>query len=227
MERHSIEAELRTKTGKGVARKIRRNGLIPGVVYGRGNEPRSIKVDPLDIEKLLHSNAIFDLTFVGEDGEEDESTVIIKDYQKDVIKEDLLHVDFQFISMDEKITVSVPMKLEGEAEGVRDGGVLQQLLRQIEIDALPAEIPEEITLDISELEVGESLSVSDLELPESVDLVTDKDEVIVTVVTPTELVEEEEEEEEEEEFLEPEVIGEEEEEEEELEEGEEEPEPGE
>ena len=225
MERHSIEAELRTETGKGAARKIRRDGLIPGVVYGRGNEPRSIKVDPLDIEKLLHSNAIFDLTFVGEDGEEDESTVIIKDYQKDVIKEDLLHVDFQFISMDEKITVSVPMKLEGEAEGVRDGGVLQQLLRQIEIDALPAEIPEEITLDISELEVGESLSVSDLELPESVDLVTDKDEVIVTVVTPTELVEEEEEEEEEEEFLEPEVIGEEEEEEEELEEGEEEPEP--
>ncbi|MFP4198458.1 MAG: 50S ribosomal protein L25/general stress protein Ctc [Halanaerobium sp.] len=222
MERHSIEAELRTETGKGVARKIRRNGLIPGVVYGRGNEPRSIKVDPLDIEKLLQSNAIFDLTFVGEDGEGDEAVVIIKDYQKDVIKQNLLHVDFQFISMDEKITVSVPMHLEGEAAGVRDGGVLQQLLREIEIDALPAEIPEEITIDISELEVGESLSVADLELPEGIDLVTDSDEVIVTVVTPTELIEEEVEEEEEE-FLEPEVIGEEEEEEAEGEEAEEEP----
>jgi len=224
MERHSIEAELRTETGKGAARKIRRNGLIPGVVYGRGNEPRSIKVDPQDIEKLLHSNAIFDLTFVGEDGEE--STVIIKDYQKDVIKQDLLHVDFQFISMDEKITVSVPMHLEGEAVGVRDGGVLQQLLREIEIDTLPAEIPEEITIDISELDVGESLSVADLELPEGIDLITDSDEVIVTVVTPTELVEEDEETEEEEEFLEPEVIGEEDEEEgEEAEEGADEPEP--
>ena len=224
MERHSIEAELRTKTGKGAARQIRRNGLIPGVVYGRGNDPRSIKVDPLDIEKLLQSNAIFDLTFVGEDGEE--STVIIKDYQKDVIKQDLLHVDFQFISMDEKITVSVPMHLEGEAVGVRDGGVLQQLLREIEIDTLPAEIPEEITIDISELDVGESLSVADLELPEGIDLITDSDEVIVTVVTPTELVEEDEETEEEEEFLEPEVIGEEDEEEgEEAEEGEEEPKP--
>jgi large subunit ribosomal protein L25 len=223
MERHSIEAELRTETGKGVARKIRRNGLIPGVVYGRGNDPRSIKVDPLDIEKLLHSNAIFDLTFVREDGEgEDESTVIIKDYQKDVIKGNLLHVDFQFISMDEKITVSVPMHLEGDAVGVRDGGVLQQLLREIEIDALPAEIPEEITIDISELEVGESLSVVDLELPEGIDLVTDSDEVIVTVVTPTELVEEEVEEEEEE-FLEPEVIGEEDEEEDEEADEEEEP----
>ncbi|CCU80288.1 LSU ribosomal protein L25p [Halanaerobium saccharolyticum subsp. saccharolyticum DSM 6643] len=222
MERHSIEAELRTETGKGAARRIRRSGLIPGVVYGRGNEPRSIKVDPLDIEKLLQSNAIFDLTFVGEDGEE--STVIIKDYQKDVIKQNLLHVDFQFISMDEKITVSVPMRLEGEAVGVHDGGVLQQLLREIDIDVLPSEIPEEITIDISELEVGESLSVADLELPETIDLVTDSDEVIVTVVTPTELVEEDEEEEEEE-FLEPEVIGEEDEEEGEETEGEDEPEP--
>jgi large subunit ribosomal protein L25 len=222
MERHSIEAELRTETGKGAARRIRRSGLIPGVVYGRGNEPRSIKVDPLDIEKLLQSNAIFDLTFVGEDGEE--STVIIKDYQKDVIKQNLLHVDFQFISMDEKITVSVPMRLEGEAVGVHDGGVLQHLLREIDIDVLPSEIPEEITIDISELEVGESLSVADLELSEAIDLVTDSDEVIVTVVTPTELVEEDEEEEEEE-FLEPEVIGEEDEEEGEETEGEDEPEP--
>lgn len=220
MERHSIEAELRTETGKGAARRIRRSGLIPGVVYGRGNEPRSIKIDPQDIEKLLLSNAIFDLTFVGEDGEE--STVIIKDYQKDVIKQNLLHVDFQFISMDEKITVSVPMNLEGEAVGVRDGGVLQQLLREIDIDVLPSEIPEEITIDISELEVGESLSVADLELPESIDLVTDSDEVIVTVVTPTELVEEDEEEEEDE-FLEPEVIGEEDEEEGEEAEEDEEP----
>jgi len=222
MERHSIEAELRTETGKGAARRIRRSGLIPGVVYGRGNEPRSIKVDPQDIEKLLLSNAIFDLTFVGEDGEE--STVIIKDYQKDVIKQNLLHVDFQFISMDEKITISVPMKLEGEAVGVRDGGVLQQLLREIDIDVLPSEIPEEITIDISELDVGESLSVADLELAESIDLVTDSDEVIVTVVTPTELAEEDEEEEEDE-FLEPEVIGEEEEEGEEEEQGEDEPKP--
>lgn len=218
MERHSIEAELRTETGKGAARTIRRDGLIPGVVYGRGNDPRSIKVDPLDIEKLLHSNAIFDLTFVGEDGGEDEATVIIKDYQKDVIKQNLLHVDFQFISMDEKITVSVPMRLEGDALGVRNGGVLQHLLREIEIDALPAEIPEEITIDISELEVGESLSVADLELSEGLDLVTESDEVIVTVVTPTELVEEEEETEAEDEFLEPEVIGEDDEEEEEVEE---------
>jgi large subunit ribosomal protein L25 len=208
MERHSIEVETRTETGKGAARKIRRNGQIPGVVYGRGNEPKSIKVNPQDIEKILFSNAIIDLSFAEEDS--GETTVIIKDFQRDVIKRNLLHVDFQFISMDEKITVSVPLNLEGTAAGVHEGGVLQQLIRNIEIDALPAEIPSEITLDISELEMGDSLAVSDLELPEGIDLVTDIDEVIVTVVTPTELIEEEEEEEEEE-FLEPEVIGEEEE----------------
>jgi len=206
MERHAIEVELRAETGKGAARRIRKDGQIPGVVYGRGNEPRSIKLDPLDIEKLLYSNAVIDLSFDGEDGEA--STVIIKDFQRDVIKKNLLHVDFQFISMDEKITVSVTLSLEGTAAGVHEGGVLQQLLRNIEIDALPAEIPSEITLDISELGMGDSLSVSDLELPEDIDLVTDSDEVIVTVVTPTELAEEDEEEEEEE-FLEPEVIGEE------------------
>ncbi len=205
MERHSIEVKTRTETGKGAARRIRRNGQIPGVVYGRGNEPKSIKVNPQDIEKILFSNAVIDLSIAEEDNEE--TTVIIKDFQRDVIKKNLLHVDFQFISMDEKITVSVPLSLEGTAAGVHEGGVLQQLIRNIEIDALPAEIPSEITLDISELEMGNSLSVSDLELPEGIDLVTDLDEVIVTVVTPTELIEEEEEEEEE--FLEPEVIGEE------------------
>ena len=218
MERHSIKVETRTKTGKGVARKIRKNGQIPGVVYGRGNEPKSIKVNPQDIEDILFSNAIIDLSFADEDS--GEKTVIIKDFQRDVIKKNLLHVDFQFISMDEKITVSVSLSLEGTAAGVHEGGVLQQLIRNIEINALPAEIPSEITLDISELEMGDSLAVSDLELPDGIDLVTDADEVIVTVVTPTELIEEEEEEEEEE-FLEPEVIGEEEEEEEGEEESEE------
>ncbi|MCC3144418.1 50S ribosomal protein L25 [Halanaerobium sp. Z-7514] len=210
MERHSIEVELRTESGKGVARKIRRDGKIPGVVYGRGKEAKSIKLDPSDIEKLLFSNAIIDLTIAEDDGEE--STVIIKDFQKSVIKRELLHVDFQYISMDEKITVSVPLHLEGTAAGVHDGGVLQQLLRNVDIDALPAEIPSEVTIDISELGIGDSLSAADLDLPEGIDLITDSDEVIVTVVTPTELSEEDEEEEEEE-FLEPEVIGEEDEEE--------------
>ncbi len=214
MERHSIKADVRNETGKGVARKIRREGLIPGVVYGQGKEPKSIKLDPGKIEKLLQSNAILDLTVVGD--ESDEATVIIKDYQKDVIKGHLLHVDFQFISMDEKITVSVPLNLEGVAKGVHDGGVLQQLLRDVDILALPAEIPSDIKLDISELEMASSLSVADLEVSEGIEIVTDSDEVIVTVVPPTEIIEEEEEEEEE--FLEPEVIGEEDEEGEELEE---------
>ncbi len=208
MERHSIEADIRTETGKGAARRLRREGRIPGVVYGREKKPESIAIDPGLISKLMHSNSIFDLTLKGD--EEKEEVVIIKDYQKDVIKGTLTHVDFQFISMDEKISVSVPLRLLGTAAGVHEGGVLQQLMREVDIEALPTNIPSEIELDISELEMANSLSVADLETPEGVEITTDSNEVIVTVVPPTEEITEEEEEDIfADEFEEPEVIGEE------------------
>jgi large subunit ribosomal protein L25 len=146
----------------------------------------------------------------------------IKDFQKDVIKDKLIHVDFQQISMDETISITVPIKLIGDAPGVREGGVLQQLMREVDIEVLPINIPHEIELDISELTLSDSLEVGGLEVPEEVKLINSLEDVIVTVVAPSEEIEEEEEEELEEEFIEPEVIGEEDEEGEEGEEGEEE-----
>ncbi|MGM0445033.1 MAG: 50S ribosomal protein L25/general stress protein Ctc [Bacillota bacterium] len=214
MHRYSIEVEKRDETGKGVARRLRRNGLIPGVVYGKHREAQALTVNPLDLRGKIHSNAIIDLTIDGE-----QETVMIKDFQKDVIKDELIHVDFQQISMDETISITVPIKLVGEAPGVREGGVLQQLMREVDIEVLPTNIPDEIELDISELTLSDSLEVGDLEVPEEVTLVNSLEDVIVTVVAPSEEIEEEEEEELEEEFIEPEVIGEEEE--EEGEEGEE------
>lgn len=207
MERHSLKVKAREETGKGVARKLRREGLLPGVVYGRKRQPQPLIVNPEELQNKVSGNVIFDLDITG-DGEGSE-TVMIKDIQRDPIKGNLIHIDFQHISMDEKISVSVLLNLQGDAEGIREGGVLQQLLREVEVECLPANIPEELTLDISELTIGNSLLVSDLEVPDDVEVLTPLDEVIVTIVTPTELVEEEEEEEEEE-FLEPEVIGEEE-----------------
>jgi len=215
MHRYSIEVEKREKTGKGVARELRRQGLIPGVVYGRNREPQALTVDPNDLKGKLYSNAIIDLDIDGE-----EETVMIKDFQKDVIKEDIIHVDFQHISMDETISITVPIKLVGDAPGVREGGVLQQLMREVDIEVLPTNIPDEIELDIDELTLSDSLEVGDLDVPEEVNVLNSPDDVIVTVVAPSEEIEEEEEEELEEEFIEPEVIGEEEE--EEGEEGEEE-----
>lgn len=224
MERLNIKVEAREETGKGAVRRLRREGKIPGIIYGRGREPLPLSVDPLDVSKKVNSNVIVDLIIEGEEVQEEE-VAMIKDYQKDVIKGNLLHVDFLKISMDEKIEVSVPVNIVGTAIGVKEGGVMQQLMREVDIEALPDDIPDEIDLDISELDVGDSLQVDDLDVKESVEILNSPEDVIITIVTPSEEIEEEIEEELEEEFVEPEVIGEETEEEEveEEETGEEEP----
>lgn len=201
MERYGLKAEIREETGKGIARQLRRGGLLPAVVYGRNREPQPLIINPEELKHRMGGNAIFDLELEG-----DKETVMIKDTQKDPITGALLHIDFLHITMDEKITVSIPINLTGDAYGVQEGGVLQQLLREISIECLPLDIPEEVTLDISALDLGDSLLVSDIEIPEDIEIVTPLEEVIVTIVAPTEIVEEEEEEEEE--FMEPEVIGE-------------------
>ena len=222
MERFQLEAEAREKTGKSIARKLRREGKIPGVVYGRERNPQPLIVDPLKLKGKLDANAIVDLT-IKDDGEKSTETVMIKDYQKHVIKNELLHVDFHHISMDETITVTIPIETVGKAYGVQEGGVLQQLMREVEIECLPTDIPDKFELDITELDVGDSLQVSDLEVGDEIDLVSALDDVIVTVVTPSEEITEEVEEELlDVEGLEPEVIGEETEEVEEELEGEEE-----
>ena len=215
MKRFELEVEAREKTGKGAARKLRKDGLIPGVVYGKKIDSTPLIVDPTELQNKINQNVIIDLKIKDKDDAQEE-IVLIKDYQKDVIKDKIIHVDFQQISMDEKINVSVPLRLTGSSPGVDEGGVLQQLLKEIEIEALPDDVPGNIELDISELDVGDSLQVDDLEVEENIDIVESLEEVIVTVVTPTE--EPEEEIELEEEFVEPEVIGAED---EEIEEGEE------
>mgnify|MGYP000288226014 CR=1 FL=1 len=223
MERFQLEAEARKKTGKGVARKIRREGKIPGVVYGRERSPQPLIVDPLKLKGKLDANAIVDLTIKSSESEDTTETVMIKDYQRHVIKNELLHVDFHHISMDETITVTIPIETVGKAYGVQEGGVLQQLMREVEIECLPTDIPESFELDITDLDVGDSLQVSDLNVGEKIELVSSLEDVIVTVVTPSEEITEEVEEELlDVEGLEPEVIGEETEEVEEELEGEEE-----
>lgn len=205
MGKYNLKVEKREATGKGVARKLRASGLVPGVVYGKNIESQSIIIDPQDLLNKLSGNAIFDLdiTGVGKD------TVMVKEVQKDPITGVIKHIDFLHISMDEKITVSVSIVLLGDAPGIKEGGVLQQMLREIEVECLPLDIPENIEVDISGLEIGNSVSVSEIEVGDNFEIITPLDEVIVTVILPTEIVEDEVEEGEEEEFVEPEVIGEE------------------
>lgn len=202
MEKVRLAVQPREKTGKGVARKLRQKGLVPAVLYGKGKEPQALVVDPQEVRNYLAGNTIFDLEIEGLGKE----TALIKEVQRDAISGDIKHIDFLHITLDEKVTVTVPVTLVGDAPGAREGGVVQQLLWELEVECLPLEIPETIEIDISNLGIGESLSVSEVSAPGGTDILTSGEEVIVTIVQPTATVEETDAEEK---VTEPEVIGEE------------------
>ncbi|MCK8817030.1 50S ribosomal protein L25 [Natroniella sulfidigena] len=203
MERLELNAEVREETGKGTARRLRREGLIPGVLYGRERQPVNLKLNAKKVDKLIGGNVILDLEL------DDDTTqpVMVKEVQRDVIKGDLLHIDLYQINLDEKVEIEVPVELVGPAAGEREGGILEQILRELEVACLPTDIPDTIKADVTELEVGQSLSVAELEVSDDIEILTDGDETIATVVVPTEL-DLEPAEAEEEELEEPEVIGE-------------------
>ena len=214
-QRLELDAEVRDN-GKASVKQLREQGIVPGVLYGRDRDTVSIKADAKEVEDVLGGNAIIDLTL------DDGSTqpIMVKEVQRDVITRDLLHIDLYQIALDEELIVEVPVEVVGQAEGEREGGLLNQILREVEIECLPTDIPEKIEVDVTELGIGDSVDVSDLDVGEDIEVKVDSSETVATVVLPDEL--DEEEEEEEEELEEPEVIGEEPEEDEELEEGEEE-----
>ncbi len=182
MERLKLSATKREQKGKGAVKRLRKEGLVPGVLYGLDRDPVNLKLDAKEMSKAIGGNAIIDLELDG-----DIQPVMVKDYQRDVIKLSLLHVDLYRINLDEKVVVEVAIELVGQAAGEREGGVLEQILRKIEIECLPTNIPESIEVDISELEIGQSISVDQLEVEDEIDILTDGDETVATVVVPTEL----------------------------------------
>jgi large subunit ribosomal protein L25 len=176
-------------------------------LYGHGEESVVVSVDALELNRLIQSisieNTIVDLKVKGEKAP---LKVLIREVQRHPYRDDVLHIDFFHIAMDEMIHVDVPVLLVGLPIGVKDkGGVIDHQLREIEINCLPANIPEKIEIDISELDIGNSVHVGDLELPD-LEILTDSERSVVAVLAPTVIVEPEEEEEEEE-LLEPELVG--------------------
>lgn len=179
----SIEAELRSQTGKSAAHKIRREGKIPATVYGAHQDPVNVTVDPKKVAGILHSeaghNTIFQLQVSG--GET--SSVMIVDWQRDPVKGKLLHVDLKRIAMNEVMRVKVPVVIRGEATGVKNqGGILDQVTREVEVECLPGQIPEHIDVDVTELSIGQSLRIGDLKLANGVRPLMDADRVIVHVI---------------------------------------------
>ena len=207
METTSIHAQPRDGVGKGPARSLRRNGLIPAVVYGHGLDPQPLAVPTHDLEKVLQSisweNTLVNLHV----GANAPAAVLIRDVQFHPFKPEILHVDFMQIRAGEKIEVEVPVELIGTPPGVKAGGVLEQQLHSVSVWCDPSRIPEKVDVDVSTLEIGDSLHVSDLRIPE-VEILTEATTTLAVVVPPAVLkVEEAEAAEVAEEEAEPEVVG--------------------
>ena len=205
MNQVSLKARQRTDTGKQVAKTLRRDGALPAVVYGGGESSTPLTLDYREFEGFLRKtrgeSVVINLEI---EGMEDKKA-LLRDIQRDYLRNQLLHADFQQIRMSDRITTEVSLVMMGEPIGVtRDGGVLDQSLRVVEISCVASEIPEHLEVDISELGMGDTIHISDLSF-ENVEIVTDGEVAVVSVLTP--MAEEPEEEEVDLEQEEPEIIG--------------------
>jgi len=179
----TMKAEERLVQSKGDLRKLREQGKVPGVVYGKNiGKPTAIAVDEKELQSLLrtHPNAVLEME-VPSAGRQ---PVMMTSVQRDPLSRHLLHIDFHQINMNEEVKTQAPLIVVGDSVGVREGGILSVLLHELEIQCLPDRIPEGIEVDVSALQVGENLLVGDLKLPEGVETRMDDKQVVVTVLAP-------------------------------------------
>jgi large subunit ribosomal protein L25 len=190
-ERMRLEVKERDGRGSADARRLRRQGLIPGVLYGSGNKPHAICIAERDLRRVLTGSAglhaILDVVL---EGQKTTHASILKDYQQDPIRGHLEHVDLQEVRLDQPIQATVAVQLVGEPVGVKEGGVLSQVQREINVEALPMEIPEHLELDVSGMAIGDALRVADLAAREGVTFLDDPDETVLAAVTMPTRVEE-------------------------------------
>jgi large subunit ribosomal protein L25 len=192
-ERTTLTVQARESLGSRNTRRLRKQGFVPGVLYGSG-EPVAISIEERELRRALTGAAgLHSILDVQIDGKGSSHASILKDYQVDKVRGYLVHVDLQEVRLDQTIIASVSVHLIGgeDAPGVREGGVLSQPLREIQVEALPLEIPEHIDLDVSHMATGDTLRISDITVPDGVTLLDDPETVIATVTAPTrEIVEE-------------------------------------
>jgi large subunit ribosomal protein L25 len=193
----TIQATKREQSGKGSARRLRRSEKIPAVVYGHGDDPVSLTLDGIVINKMFkpgHEDAaefqIISLQ-IEDAGKQIEKQVMIKEIQRHPMQQHIEHVDFFAVKMDEPIVAPVHIRLHGKPEGVKLGGILRHIIREIEVKSLPADIPSHIDLEIEHLQVGDSIHVSELEVPENVNVLTDPSAAVVNIMLPTVVKEDE------------------------------------
>ena len=188
----------RDSRGSAESRRLRKQGLIPGVLYGRGKTPHAISVPERTLRQALTGpsglHAILDVVL---EGQKTTHASILKDYQQDVITGRIAHIDLQEVRLDQPIQAQVVIELVGESAGTKEGGVLSQVSREINVEALPMEIPERIEVDVSAMNIGDTLRLADVARQDGVTFLDDPEEtVLATVTVPTQIVEPEPEEEE-------------------------------
>lgn len=178
-----LQAEKRDETGKGVARRLRADGRVPGVLYGQGVEPVALSVDAREMFHILHgaagANALVDLVVDGS-----EHLVLAREIQRDYIHNSLIHIDFLAVSRTQTITVNVPVVETGEAAGVKEGGVVEHHLREVAVECFPQDVPDQIEIDITDVELGDMIHVSDLVAPEGVTILTNLEDAVLSIITP-------------------------------------------
>lgn len=188
----TLKAAVREGTGKGVARQLRAQNRVPAILYGSGLAPMALHVDARDLSRVLHTeaglNALIDLEIEGEEPH----LTLARELQQDHIKGRMIHVDFLAIRRDQKITVSVPIEITGASVGVHEGGVTEHHLWELELECLPGAVPSSIEVDITALNIGDSIVVADIAAPEGADIKTDPSVMVIAVVQPQKPVEEEE-----------------------------------
>jgi len=178
----TLKAEYRDVSTKSALKQLRKNGRIPGVVYGKDRKNSLIAIPAKELYQLLRSHAHTVINMEFPDGSKE--PVMISEVQQDALDGSLLHVDFRQINMNQPVTTTVAVELAGEARGVREGGIMQVQLHEVEIRCLPSQIPDSLKADISHLGIGDNLYVSEITPPEGVELRTDPNEVVVTILPP-------------------------------------------
>ena len=186
----NLSASNRDGSGKGEARKLRSTGRVPATVYGHGREAQSLSINTRELERLLdHISA--ESTVIDLDIDGKPSRTLIREIQRHPFKRQILHVDFQELVAGEKVSVSIPIVLIGVPAGVRmDGGMLDQTMRELEIEVDPANIPNHVEVDVTELTIGSSVHVRDIKLPEGVEVLDDEDASVCVISAPRAAIEE-------------------------------------
>ncbi len=191
MARSTLKVKKRLRLGKTGSRQVRKEGKIPAIIYGKGMESIPLIIDPAELKGSLDTdtgkNTLLDLEIETE-GEKISKLGLLKDIQLDYITQKPIHLDFQVIDAEDKVTVNVPLNLTGRALGIKEGGILEQNIREITVECLPENIPPVIEFDISDMQLGDVLHISDINFPEGIETLISADSLAASIQTPRGMV---------------------------------------